>query len=74
MALSATEVKIIASVCFAQDMLRIMSIFNALGILVYLTMTLRVDNSGDVNISKNWISNGRNRHIYKRLYFLGYLK
>ena len=51
-----------------------MRVLNALGLLVELTMILRVDNSADVDIANNWIIDGCTRHMDEILYFLRYLK
>ena len=73
-ALSFTEAELIATVQCAQDMLYIKRILNGIGLKVKTPMILECDNKGAVDLSNNWSTGGRTRHVDTREYFLRELK
>ena len=73
-ALSVTEAELIATVQCAQDMLYIKWILNGIGLKVKTPMILECDNKGAVDLSNNWSTGGRTRHVDTREYFLRELK
>ena len=73
-ALSVTEAELIATVQCAQDMLYIKRILNGIGLKVKTPMILECDNKGAVDLSNNWSTVGRTRHVDTREYFLRELK
>ena len=73
-ALSVTEAEFIEGCECAQDMLFVMRLLNEMGLQVELPMVLEIDNQGAVDITNNWASSGRTRHMDVRYKFLRELK
>eukprot|EP00957_Ditylum_brightwellii_P006313 479020-Ditylum_brightwellii.AAC.1 len=73
-ALSITEVEIVASMQCAQDMLYIKCVFECMGLQVELPMVLHMDNSDAVDFVNNWSAGGRTRYMETCMFFLRDLK
>lgn len=73
-AISVTEAELIQAADAAQDMLYVWRFLKEMGLKVELPMILECDNSGAVDITNNWASTGRTRHIDVRFKFMRELK
>ena len=72
--LLVTEAEIAAGVMVAQDMLYVYRLLDSLELEVKLSMVLKMDNSGAVDIANSWSVGGRMRHVDVHNYFLQELK
>ncbi len=68
--LSVTEAELYAATSCAQDMLFVWRLMAAMGLKVQLPMILQCDNKGTIDLSKNWSTGGRTRHVNVRMYML----
>ena len=74
-ALSVTEVELIAATSNAQDMLYVKRLLESIDLRVSsLPMVLEVDNKGAVDLINNFSVSGRTRHRETRQYYLRELK
>ncbi len=65
-----TEAELYAATSRAQDMLFVWQMMQAMQLRVKLPMILQCDNKGTINLSKNWSTGGRTRHVDVRIYML----
>ncbi len=68
--LSVTEAELYAATSCAQDMLFVWRMMQAMQLRVKLPMILQCDNKGTIDLSKNWSTGGRTRHVDVRMYML----
>ena len=73
-AISVTEAELIQGCECAQDMLFVYHLLREMDLQVDLPMILQMDNQGAIDITNNWSSTGRTRHIDVRYKFLRELK
>jgi hypothetical protein len=72
--LSVGEAELIQATELAQDMLFVYRVLQEMELSVETPMIEEIDNSGAVDISNNWSSTGRTRHMDVRYKFLRELK
>ena len=73
-ALPVTDAVTIDGVQCAQDMLYIKRVLEAMELKVKIPMILKINNSGAVDLAKNWYAGGNARHMETRMFFLRELK
>ncbi len=66
--LSVTEAELYAATSCAQDMLFVWQMMQAMQLQVKLPIILQCDNKGTMDLSKNWSTGGRTRHVDVRMY------
>jgi hypothetical protein len=68
--LSTTEAEYVAASQCANEMEFVRLVLQSVGETVNLPMKLRVDNTGAIDLMKNWSTNGRSKHIDVRFHYL----
>ncbi len=68
--LSVMEAELYAAASCAQDMLFVWRMIQAMQLQVKLPMILQCNNKGTIDLSKNWSTGGRTRHVDVRMYML----
>jgi hypothetical protein len=68
--LSTTEAEYVAASQCANEMEFVRLVLESVGEKVKLPMTLNVDNTGAIDLMKNWSTNGRSKHIDVRFHYL----
>lgn len=68
--LSSTEAEYVALSQCANEMEFIRQVVESMDLKVELPMTLYVDNTGAIDLAKNWSTNGRTKHVDVRFHYV----
>ena len=68
--LSSTEAEYVALSQCAQDLIFVKQFLESLDVEVDLPMTIRVDNTGSIDLARSWTSSGNSKHIDIRHHFI----